>query len=90
MKGVKISYNKQTWHPTTGTYYRGCFTLDMETYLKFTNDRNDLWQDPFTGWKCHFLNLTGRDYLVQFLQKQGISYNHDRAYGAGNYYIQVV
>jgi hypothetical protein len=89
MKEVKISYNKQTWHPKEGTYYRGCFTLEMETYLKFTNGENNLWTDHMTGWKCHFINLTGRDHLVDFLKKNNIPFNMNRAYGAGNYYIQV-
>lgn len=91
---VKIAFNKPMHHPRQGTYYRGCFTLDLDTFIKFvgnpTNPRSMLYLDPRTKRNCYFLNLMGRDALVDFLRKHNIPFNANRAFAPGvNYYIDV-
>lgn len=90
MREVTIAFNKQMNHPTQGTYYRGCFNLDMETYLKFTSGRDELWTDPHSGRKYHFLNITGTQFLIAFLTKHGIPFKRERACRQINYMIEVV
>jgi hypothetical protein len=83
MKTVKIAFNRQTWHPTEGTYYRGCFTLPRKLYEKFSNQSN-------TTNTEHYLKISDTLHLIKYLKFKGIPFNEKRAYGAFNYYINIV
>lgn len=83
MKKVNIAFNRQVMHPTSGTYYRGCFTLSRTLFEQFTGRKG-------TSNEEHYLKVSETKKLIAFLKFHKILFQQKRACGQFNYYIRII